>query len=114
MAIFYGKGLNDLSDITATLMLLLFTATEVKLQEKVDSLNDTSLIVICVAIAVSIILGLLTWVFVIKKLVDRSFERRRVLAIIPNRLITTNPYLKMYLFVLSKDNNEGVQHFMNS
>jgi len=106
--------LNDLSDITATLMLLLFTATETKLKEKVDSLNERSLIVICVAIVVSIILGLLTWIFVIRKLVDRSLERKRVLAIIPNRLIITNPYLKMYLFVLSKHNNEGVQHFMNS
>jgi len=107
-------SLNDLSDIATILMLLLFTATEIKFQEKMQSLDDTRLIVICIAIAVSVILGSLTWIFVIRKLVDRSFERKRVLAIIPNRLITANPYLKMYLFVLAKDNHEGVQHFMNS
>ena len=49
------------------------------------------------AVLISIRLGTITWVFIIRRLINEEFGRKKMLALVPNKMILGNYLLKKYV-----------------
>lgn len=104
--------LDDLTDISTTLLLLLFSATKTEALDNTQTLDQRSLILVWVAVILSAIFGTLIWLFVVKRISSKEFERKKVLQIVPNRLIMSNIYLRRYIYEISKGRFDELRHFL--
>jgi len=102
-----SRYIGCMTDIGIVVLLHSYAASTKDFDNLVHKLEDERVILGWVASLVTISLGILTWVFVIRKLCGSELEERKLLALVPNRLILSNFLLKKYLVKVSRsDSNE--------
>jgi len=91
---------NRLSSYASTgnvLILLSFAYSTNSFDALVEDLGNRSVALAWVAGVVCIALGAVTWLFVIRRLSSIPFERKRMLALLPQKIIFNNFLLKKYV-----------------
>ena len=115
LMILYNKAvdmMDELTDVGVTLLLMLFEITKLDYADAIQKTDYKNLVMMLVALLVSIIVGFLAWMFVIKTLVNQELERRYTLELIPNRVIVNNPYMRKYLFDISNGKFGEIKHYL--
>ena len=88
-------------DLTITLLLLSYSVTVAEFNELKSTLLKEGTQLLAGVLLVLLIVIAVMWFFVIKKLVMKEFERRKILALMPGGLIARNAYLKKYIIDIS-------------
>jgi hypothetical protein len=86
----------------STLLLMSFEVTTAEFVSLIQDLENKSLVLAWVALIVSIVLGIIIWRFVIKSLLEKELERKKILALVPIRLILPNYGIKKFILDLPK------------
>ncbi len=105
------RMIGSMTDIGIVVLLHSYDASTKDFDDSVHKLEDERVILGWVASIVTIGLGIFTWGFVIRKLCGSEFQERKLLALVPNRLILSNFLLKKYLVKVSR-NNEAYKLFV--
>jgi len=96
----YDESFNNIVYPLDINFVLLLNAYQVAIDDfavLVVDLGDRSLRLAWIAVVVTVFLGALTWVFVMRKILKMDFESRLILALIPGRLVLQNFQMKRYV-----------------
>jgi len=93
-------------DMGFLLLIRSFVASSKDFSDLSKSLEQQRIVLGWVALLISIALGATTWIFVVRKLLRREFERKKILALVPTRIIFGNFLLKNYVKRLSCHPND--------
>jgi len=96
-------NMASMTNISIVILLHSYAASTKDFDNLVEDLGNESVALAWIAIAVTISASILTWIFVIRKLSKSEFEERKLLALIPNRLILSNFLLKKYMIKISRN-----------
>ncbi len=98
---FYGEYviqvISYLIDMCFLLMLRSFVASRDDFSSLSKELERQRILLGWMASLISIVLGAMTWIFVVRKLLRREFERKKILALVPTKIIFGNFVLKNYV-----------------
>jgi len=107
---FYGEYviqvISYLIDMGFLLMLRSFVSSRDDFSSLSKELERQRILLGWVAFLISLVLGALTWIFVVRKLLRREFERKKILALVPTKIIFGNFLLKNYVKRLACDPND--------
>ena len=101
----FGKasGFTQITDNSMTLLLLSFTYTLGEFKKLVKDLEKERLMLAWIAVVISVFLVAMTWLFVMKKLVKKEFDKMKILNLLPSKLIFNNQLLRKYIIPNSRD-----------
>jgi len=100
LAALYNQSFEDIVyplDINFVLLLNAYSAATDEFSVLVEHLKVQSVKLAWIAVIVTICLGIMTWVFIMRKVLKIDFESRDILGIIPSRLLLGNAQLKRYV-----------------
>ena len=94
-------------DVSITLLIESYQAITSDFQTQMNTQNQQKTTLVTVSLVVTVIWGILTWIFVIRNLSKREFEGRELLGLVPMKLVFENFELKMYIIknYLGKNKN---------
>ena len=98
----YGIAINTFIqyiDVCSTLFLLSCSAVSDEFKVLIETLEKQGVGLAALAVLLVTIIGRVCWRLIIRSVGRKKFDERRLLSVIPSRLITTNSYLKKYLNV---------------
>ena len=87
-------------DIANDMLLMSYTYSTNSYNDLVEDLEEKSRTLAWIAGVVCVVLGLFTWLFVIRRLSRVEFERKKMLALVPDKFLFSNFLMKKYLDVL--------------
>jgi len=99
-------------DINFVLLLSAYTVTIKDFDDLVRKLEDESVKLAWIAVVVTVCLGIMTWLFVMRRILKIDFESRLVLGMIPGRLVLQNFQLKRYLIRSVASNGYEAQRLL--
>jgi len=86
-----------LNTMGSLLYFKLYETAKKKYQEISDELLQKSVTFTILAIPIGIIIGAMTWIFVIRNILEMENEKNKIIAIIPTKMILSNLRLKKWL-----------------
>jgi len=110
---FYDNIYNLYGYMIDVEFVLLLSAYSVAIQEFTDlvgDLNELQVRLAWIAVTFSVLLGVFTWMFIMRKIAKLDFESREILSFVPTRLLLKNHQLKRYLVLMGSKSEDSITH----
>ena len=98
----YGIAINTFIqyiDVCSTLLLLSCTGVSDNFKLLIQVLKKQGVQLAVLAVFIVIVIGWVSWQFIVKKIGEKEFDKRKLLSVLPPKIVAMNPYLKRYLSV---------------
>ena len=102
------------TDVGVTLLIQVYQVISDDFKVLIDHQNSQRTSLVAAALVVTVFLGVLSWLVVIRNLSKKEFEGRELLALVPVKLVLENFELKMYIIknYLGKNDREHAKNII--
>ena len=110
---FYNEIYNLYGLMIDIEFVLLLSAYAVAIDEfggLVEELKVLQVKLAWIAVTFSFLLGVATWIFIMRKISKLDFESKEILSFVPTRVLVKNPHLKRYLIRTARADEDTVAH----
>lgn len=106
-------NIATMTDISIIILGHSYMASTADFTDSVKQTENERILLTWVAIIVALLLGALTYIFVVRRLSDTEFEKMDLLALVPNKLIFENFMLKRYILKVSRGDAKEAEKLLS-
>ena len=96
-------------DVSVGLFAISYDETSVTVQSDLDKLTRECVLMAIAAVLVSLVISTLIWILIVRRMVNKQFDIKQVLSLVPTGLIIESMHLRGYLMEISRAEAREIQ-----